>query len=63
MGYKKYSSCEVAQAMVNHIKNGGIINRNTAYRELLTISNEWPGTSVGREAQDLIDEKYSDLKY
>lgn len=44
------------------IKNGGISNRNTAYRELVTIMNEWPGTSVGDEAEDLIDERYSDLK-
>lgn len=63
MGYKKYSSIDVAESMVERIRNGGISNNNTAYRELLTISQEWAGTSVGREAQALIDYRYSDYKY
>ncbi len=62
MGYKKYSDIGVAAAIVEKIRNGGIPNRNTAYRELVTIMNEWSGTSVGDEAEDLIDERYSDLK-
>ena len=63
MGYKKYSDYSSAVEMVNYIRRGGISSRNTAYRELLTISNEWSGTSAGRDAEDLIDERYSDLKY
>ncbi len=63
MGYKKYSSIASAEEMIYKIKRGGISSRNTAYRELMTIANEWPGTSVGRDAEDLIDDEYSDLKY
>lgn len=61
--YKKYSDIAGAEAMIEHIKNGGISNGNTAYRELVTIKNEWPGTSVAYEAEALIDERYSQYKY
>lgn len=63
MGYKKYSDINMAIEMVDKIRRGEISNRNTAYRELMQISNEWRGESVGYDAQDLIDENYSDLKY
>lgn len=63
MGYKKYSFIEMAEEMVEKIKNGKIVNRNTAYRELVTIVNEWRGNFVAQQAQWLIDERYSDLKY
>lgn len=58
--YKKYSDVTSAEEMVNKIKNGEISNRNTAYRELVTIASEWEGTPVGNEAQYLIDYEYSD---
>ena len=61
MGYKKYSDYSVAEAMVLNIKGGKVPNRNTAYRELITITHEWPGTKVADEARYLIDTKYSDL--
>lgn len=63
MLYKKYSDISSAEAMVEHIKRGGISSRNTAFRELQTIAQEWSGTNVAREAQYLIDTEYSDLKY
>lgn len=63
MGYKKYSYVEMAEEMVRKIKNGEISNRNTAYRELVQIINDWRGERVAEDAEDLIDEKYSDLKY
>lgn len=63
MGYKKYSDYAAAEEMINRIKRGEITNRNTAYRELVTISHEWRGTSLGDEAEYLIDVEYSDQKY
>lgn len=63
MGYKKYSFVEMAQEMVDKIRRGGISNRNTAYRELMQIMNEWRGESVADDAEDLINERYYDLKY
>lgn len=63
MGYKKYSFVEMAQEMVDKIRRGEIPNRNTAYRELVQIMNEWRGEPVADDAEDLIDERYSDLKY
>lgn len=63
MGYKKYSDICTAEEMVQYIKNGGISNRNTAFRELQTICQEWPGTNVAREAKYLIDTEYSDLRF
>ena len=63
MGYKKYSDIYMAQEMVNKIERGEIPNRDTAYRELLTVVGEWRGTSVADEAEDLIDTRYSDLKF
>lgn len=63
MGYKKYSDYSAAEEMVNYIKRGGITSRNTAYRELLTISQEWPGTDAAYEAEYLINSEYSDQKY
>lgn len=63
MGYKKYSDYASAEEMVSYIQRGGISNRNTAYRELLTITQEWPGTDASYEAQYLIDTEYSDQKY
>lgn len=63
MGYKKYSDYSVAVEMLKHIKGGGITSRNTAYRELLTITQEWPGTDAAYEAEYLINSEYSDQKY
>lgn len=63
MGYKKYSDIDMAKEMVNKIRRGEISNRNTAYRELMQISNEWRGESVAYDAENLIDDEYSDLKY
>ena len=63
MGYKKYSYIEMAEEMVDRIREGKETNRNTAYRELVTIKNEWKGYPVANEAEYLIDEYYSDLKY
>ena len=63
MGYKKYSDIGAARVMIDNIKRGYISSRNTAYRELFTIANEWPGTPEGREAERLIDSEYSDQKY
>lgn len=58
---KKYSDYSSAEAMVLNIKEGKVPNRATAYRELVTIINEWSGTKVAKDAQYLIDTKYSDL--
>lgn len=63
MGYKKYSYIEMAEEMVNRIREGKIQNRNTAYRELVTIKNEWGSYQVGKDAEYLIDQYYSDLKF
>lgn len=63
MGYKKYSDIASAEEMLEHIKRGNIGSRQTAYRELVTIINEWPRTPVAREAQRMIDADYSDLVY
>ncbi len=63
MGYKKYSYVEMAEEMVDKIREGKIQNRNTAYRELVTIKNEWSGYQVADDAEYLIDTYYSDLKY
>lgn len=62
MGYKKYSNIASAEAMIEKIKSGIIIG-NTAYRELRQIANEWPGTSVGNEAEKLIKYKFSEYSY
>ena len=63
MGYRKYSDISSAEEMVSYIERGGIPDRNTAYRELLIIMQEWGGTSVAYDAQSLIDREYSDQKY
>lgn len=63
MGYKKYSDYSSAEEMVAYIKRGGISNRNTAYRELLTITKEWPRTNAADDAEYLIDTEYVDQKY
>ena len=63
MLYRKYSDITSAEEMIERIRNGDISSRNTAYRELVVIAGEWDGTSVGREAEYLIDSMYSDLKY
>ena len=51
MGYKKYSYVEMAEEMVDKIREGKIQNRNTAYRELVTIKNEWSGYQVADDAE------------
>ena len=53
MGYKKYSDIASAEAMIERIKKGQVTG-NTAYRELITIKNEWPNTSVASEAEKIL---------
>lgn len=64
MGYsgKMHNDYASAEAIVEHVKNGGIINRYTAYTALLRVTQEWPGTDAAREAQYLIDTEYYDQK-
>lgn len=60
--YKKYSDTAIAWEVIQQIKDGKITG-NTAYRELVTIRNEWRGTSVGNEAEYLIDTMFSSYKF
>ncbi len=61
MGYKKYSNTSGAWEVIQQIKDGKLTG-NTAYRELVTIKNEWSGTSLSDEAEYMIDTMFSEYK-
>lgn len=59
MGYKKYSDEAAAWRIIEKIQDGELTG-NTAYRELISIRNEWKGTQAGDAAERLLDEMFSD---
>lgn len=54
----RFSSTAAAEEIVKNIRDGKYTNSSSALGLLKQIINDLPGTSVAREAQRLIDEKY-----
>lgn len=57
------TSTAVAEEIMNKIKNGEYPNRNTAYRLLMEIVNQFRGERIADDAQYLIDTLYDDQKF
>lgn len=53
-----FSSTAAAEEILQAIKNGEYSNSSTVYGLLQQIINDCNGTSVAREAQRLLDERF-----
>lgn len=53
-----FNSTAAAEEILKAIKNGEYTNSATVYGILQQIVNDCAGTSVAREAQRLLDEKF-----
>lgn len=58
-----FSDITGAEEIIRQVKNGDFPNRNTAYRFLVEIVNQFRGQPIADEAEYLINTYYADQKY